>query len=268
MAGALLLLLLVGYLAVAPPEILQRRALPASLVTLAFAAAAFGLRGVTASGAVAGAVISLLLYLQAGLGAFLTLLAVFLLTLAATRLSYARKQRLGTAEAREGRDALQVGSNLYLAAALMVPAAISEDPAIFLMGATAVLAEVAADTVSSEVGQAASTEARLITTFERVPAGTNGGISLWGTAAGGTASWLVSAVAAMAGVIAWRGVPWTAVAGIFGMIVDSFLGATLEQRRLLGNNRVNALSTAAAAVFVLLLLKGGLILAFPKWAWP
>jgi len=37
------------------------------------------------------------------------------------------------------------------------------------------------------------------------------------------------------------------------MFVDSFLGATLERRRLLNNDAVNLLSTIAAALFALFL---------------
>ena len=55
--------------------------------------------------------------------------------------------------------------------------------------------------MSSECGQALRREARLITTFERVPAGTDGGVTLGGTAAGAVAAGLVSLVGLWAGLL-------------------------------------------------------------------
>jgi uncharacterized membrane protein len=43
------------------------------------------------------------------------------------------------------------------------------------------------------------------------------------------------------------------MAALFGMIADSYLGATLESRKLLNNNGVNFLGTLLAAGGALLL---------------
>src|SRR5215472_12848759 len=75
------------------------------LTTLGFAAAARLLRGVTASGAVAGGAVCFLLMLAAGWGGFAALSAVFVMTWVATRVGYRRKLRLGSAEGRGGRNA-------------------------------------------------------------------------------------------------------------------------------------------------------------------
>ena len=48
----------------------------------------------------------------------------------------------------------------------------------FLLAMAAALSEAAADTVSSELGQALGRTPRLITTWRPVPAGTDGGVSL------------------------------------------------------------------------------------------
>jgi len=50
------------------------------------------------------------------------------------------------------------------------------------------------------------------------------------------------------GLFAWRAFPICAGAGLAGMLADSFLGATLERRELLGNNGVNFISTVIAAL--------------------
>src|ERR1700733_7125034 len=94
--------------------------LMAAAVTLAFAGLARLLRGVSNSGAVAGALVCFALYGCAGPGAFATLACVFALTWAATRIGYQRKLKLGVAEKRAGRSASQVLANLSAAAACAI----------------------------------------------------------------------------------------------------------------------------------------------------
>lgn len=220
-------------------------------LTLAFALVARWIRGVARSGAVAGAVVSFLLYVCVGSGAFLSLVSVFVLAWATTRLGYARKQRLGIAERREGRSASQVLANLGVAAVCAVLFAASRNVR-WLVALMAALAEPAADTVSSELGQAAATRARLITNWQVVPAGTDGGVSLMGTLGGVMAAVLVSLVGAFTGVLPWNWVGVSATAATLGMIADSYLGASLERRGWLTNNLVNLIGTLTASALALL----------------
>ena len=81
-------------------------------LTLVFAILGWVVRGVTAGGALAGAAVCFALLWVTDLAGFAGLLAVFVLTWVTTRFGYKRKQRLGTAEARSGRNALQVLANL------------------------------------------------------------------------------------------------------------------------------------------------------------
>jgi uncharacterized protein (TIGR00297 family) len=220
--------------------------------TLAFAVSARRLRAVTLSGAVAGGVLAFLLFVAGGYGAFAALIAVFLLTWITTRTGHQRKRQLGTAEQGGGRSASQVIANIGVAAAAAVVGLVTRHPAAFVASAAA-LAEAAADTTSSEVGQAVSDSAYLITSFRQVPVGTDGGISIAGTLAGMAAAVAVAAVCWATRIIA---APWllpVAAAGALGMFVDSFLGATLERRHRLNNDAVNLLSTIAAVLFALFL---------------
>jgi uncharacterized protein (TIGR00297 family) len=197
-------------------------------------------------------VLAFLLFFGGGPGAFAVLITVFLLTLTSTRTGQRRKRQLGTAE-NSGRSASQVFANIGIASAAAMVSLASRHPAAWLVASAAALAEAAADTASSELGQALSESAYLITDFRRVPVGTDGGISAAGTLAGVAASLVIATVSCATRSIAWHWLLPVAAAGVLGMFVDSFLGASLERRRLLNNDAVNLLSTLLAACFALLL---------------
>ena len=228
-------------------------------IAVAFALLAWRMRGVSRSGAVAGVLICFLIESAFGLHGFLLLLWLFLLTWLATRAGFSRKQTRGLAEQGTGRTASQVVANLGVAtlagiAGLVVGA--WPAPVLFLNGIhggpfavafVAAMAEAAADTVASELGQLAGNHAFSILGLQRVPHGTNGGITAWGTLAGAVASVLVGLAAFALGILPLSAALCASGAGFAGMLVDSVLGATVEQRGWLGNDWVNFLSTAAAA---------------------
>jgi uncharacterized protein (TIGR00297 family) len=219
----------------------------AGAITAVFALIGYAVRGVNASGAVAGALVCLALIVGVGPGAFVTLLALFVMTWIATRVGRSRKQRLGTAERPAGRNAWQVFANLGVAAVCALLYGARGD-GVFLLASAAAMAEAASDTVSSELGQAFSRRALLITSLERVPPGTDGGVSLRGTASGMIASLAMGAVSAAAGMIPQRMVGVVAIAGVIGMLFDSLLGAWLERAHRLGNDSVNFAGTLTAAL--------------------
>jgi uncharacterized protein (TIGR00297 family) len=226
---------------------------PALVVTIAFTAVARYIRGVSRLGAVAGALICFLLYTCAGPGAIVALLAVFVLAWVTTLFGSQRKLRLRIAEKPDGRSASQVLANLGTSVGCVVLYALLGKNAIFLLAAAASLSEAAADTVSSEVGQASNEKARLITNWKQVPAGIDGAVSLQGTLAGIAAATIVSLVCVVGGLLPWKWLSISAVAAVLGMIADSYLGASLQRRGMLNNDSVNFLSTllSALAAFVI-----------------
>ena len=231
-----------------------RRLAMAVLITLAFATLARLIRGVSSTGSVAGAVVSFILYLALGPGAFIALVCVFLLAWLTTRLGYARKEQRGTAEKKDGRTASQVLANLGMAAFAALLYGITSAP-IFIAAVAAALGEAAADTVSSEYGQASKERAVLITTWEEVPAGTDGGISFPGTIAGVFAATAISLVCLAVGLLTWQWFWIVTLSAVLGMIADSLLGAALERKGILNNDAVNFLSTLIAAGAAALLVR-------------
>ena len=216
-----------------------RRFLTALAITAGFAVLAWFAGGVNFSGALAGSAVAFIMAVR-DLRMFLALLIVFAVTLVATRVGYARKQQLRTAEPAGGRTAAQAMANLGIAA-LVVAIAGKAWPVLAL----AALAEAAGDTSSSEIGMAFPGKTLMITNFKSVPPGTDGGISLFGTIAAllGAAS---VAIAAVLQVLCLSSIATIILAGFFGTIIDSLLGAVFERRGLLDNDLVNLLSTAAA----------------------
>jgi len=234
------------------PSILAGRWIMGALVTALFTAVARWLRGVNNSGALAGAVCCFVLYLGAGAAAVSALITVFVLAWVTTRIGYRRKQSLGVAEKQEGRSASQVLANLGVAAICSAIYFFGSNNAALLLGISAALSEAAADTVSSEVGQAVGGPPRLLTNWNAVVPGTDGGITIIGTAAGLAAAAVVVALGALHHSLWPRMVMvWLCACG--GLFFDSLLGATFERRGWIGNDLVNLSSTLFAALLALAL---------------
>lgn len=238
---------------------LRQRIILAVAVNLAFALLTLALRWADLSGASMGFVLGVAIYLGYGYKSFLVLLAFILLGSVATRIGYAKKATRGVAEHRGGARSWREAFANCLAPAFFSILAITTFPqAAFLLALLASLAEAAGDTVSSEIGQWLSGRTYLISTFEPVPIGEDGGVSLAGSAAGITASALVVGLGfglKMCGPHALAGAGIALAAAVTGNLFDSVLGATLERKRLVTNGIVNFSGTsfAGALAFVLAL---------------
>jgi uncharacterized protein (TIGR00297 family) len=216
-------------------------------VTPIFGLIGYFTRGVTISGAVAGTIVAVAIWMGLGLGGFLALFAVFAITWLTTRVGYSRKRELGLAENKHGRNAAQVMANVGAAAVFAVLAL--RFGSLFGMAAIACLAEATADTASSEIGEALSKKAWLVTTFREVRPGEDGGVSSPGTLAGILAAALIAFTAKALHLTHSFAIPL--IAACLGTLFDSWLGATVERMGLLNNNAVNAICTTAAGLIVI-----------------
>ncbi len=206
------------------------RAILGALVAAAVAFAARRIGSLSLSGAIA-ATIAGACAIAAGWSWGIILLAFFIVSTALSRLGDAKKGEIVGAVMGKGgtRDASQAIANGGISVAAAIAFLVSASPVWYAVGIGA-LAASAADTWATEVGTLAGGAPILITTGERVPPGTSGGITLLGTLAGIAGALFMAAAALAAG--------WpvlflaTAAGGVAGMFVDSILGATLQARRL------------------------------------
>ncbi len=116
------------------------------------------------------------------------------------------------------------------------------------------IATATADTLASEIG--VTVQPRLITTFKKVPPGTDGGISVIGTAAGIIGAGIIGVAAYLLGIFPdpYVTLKISIIAGTVGCFVDSVLGAVLERRNYISNEYVNLIATITGAALGIIMV--------------
>lgn len=173
-----------------------------------------------------------------------------------TKLGFARKQDLGLAEARGGRRGPENvwGSALTgLVLALLIAMRVGPTQGL-LIGFAASFAAKLADTFGSEIGKRWGRTTLLITSLRPVPPGTEGAVSLEGTAASALGSLLMTLVVVALGLIpSAQAAAVVVVVGFIATVLESLLGAVGQGRwPWLSNELVNGLQTAWAAGLAML----------------
>lgn len=220
-------------------------------VVLGYFAYALGTASVT--GMLTGVLLGLLTIVLGGVGWFAVLISFFAIGGLSTKFKYDAKRDRGVAEDNDGaRGSGNVLGNAAVALFAVLGFAASPKlpmpSSLFLFAFTGSLAAAMSDTLSSEIGGLYDTP-RLITTFERVPPGTDGGVTWQGELAGIAGAAVVAAIAVALLPVGdpLLGAVVIVLGGLGGMTVDSILGATVEGDRL-GNQAVNFLATLAGAL--------------------
>ncbi len=193
--------------------------------------AAYRVHSLSKDGAIAAGFVGTIIFGLGGWQWAVLLLAFFISSSVLTRAFKNRKRDLDEKFSKGGqRDAGQVFGNGGVATAFVLLHFIF--PASFWtwIGFAAALASVNADTWATELGVLNPTLPRVITDLrKRVEKGTSGGISLFGTGAALLGSAVIALLAAWLSPLSSFFFPvfiLITVAGLFGSLFDSLLGAT------------------------------------------
>jgi len=234
-----------------PAHWLVALALNAGLIALAQRAPLL-----TRSGWVHAAILGTVLWGTLGWRGWLAVVAYLALGSLVTRIGLQDKQQRGLAEARGGRRGPENGWGSALVGALVAMLATrtpSAWTAPLLLAFAASFSAKLADTFGSELGKRWGRHTVLITTLRPVPAGTEGAVSLEGTAASLVGALLMALVMLGLGLIRSPadGLVVAAVA-LLATLLESLIGATLQRRwSWLSNELVNGLQTLVAALVAL-----------------
>ena len=168
------------------------------------------LRGLTPAGIAHAWLLGTSVLAAFGLGGYLLVCAYFLAGTFVTGLGRKRKEAAGIAEARGGHRGPGSVWGSGAAAALCAVGSLAglggaaAGPLWRLAAATSIVSKLA-DTASSEIGKAYGRQAYLSTTFQEVPRGTEGAVSLEGSTAGVVAAVAMATLAAALGQVTLRG---------------------------------------------------------------
>lgn len=219
--------------------------LPLALaVSVLVALAAWKASSLTARGAIAAALLGGVA-LRASLGFGMLLILWFSLASAVSRLgSRVKRERMrGVVEKGNRRDVTQVLANggVYglLVALLLIfqhfgaTLDATQGALAAALGAAGSLAATGADTWATEIGVLVGGTPWSVRTHRRVPAGTSGAVSVAGCVAMFGAAALMAVLAIACKVVPQEGQYFRAVflGGIAGAIVDTIVGATVQERR-------------------------------------
>jgi uncharacterized protein (TIGR00297 family) len=205
------------------------RALAGILLAGALAFGARAARSLSISGAIAALVVGTTATM-AGWPWAIVLIVFFLTSSALSKFRHAaRDARIGDiVEKGDERDAVQVLANGGLFAACALAGSLTGN-ALWSAAALGALAAAASDTWATEIGTLAGQAPRSIVTFERLPAGTSGGVTLPGTLASIAGAAFIALIAKLAGTGTAAGAVF--IGGVAGSLADSLAGATVQERR-------------------------------------
>lgn len=187
-----------------------------------------------------------------GLRGFAVLLSFFLIGSLVSKFGYQKKLALGAAQDEGGRRGSKHAlANCSTGVVLGLVALVNPGHAgLLLLGMVASFATALGDTTSSELGSIYGKSPFLLTTFQRVPPGTEGAVSVEGTLIGVGFALLLSAVGWLLGLIPLSAVPVSTAGAFVGMSFESYLGASTKH---LDNELLNFLNTVVGATAAILL---------------
>ena len=195
-------------------------------------------------------IMGIVIIFSAGTNWLLLIILFLVMSLLATKYSKKYKMSLGEFEGR--RTSKNVISNGVVTCFM---AAFGGYYLPFVGGFIGAIATATADTLASEIG-VLDQNPRLITTFQKVNPGTNGAVSVLGTAVGIAGAAVIGIAAYFLGIMpnALSAILVSIISGTVGCFMDSILGALFENQGWITNEHVNLIATVVGAIVGILLI--------------
>ena len=174
-----------------------------------------------------------------------------------TKIGYKFKNEKGIAEKRGGKRGPEnvwgsAATGLFFA--IMVKLNFT-NLVFYKIGFAASFAAKLADTFGSEIGKRFGRNTYLITSFRKVESGTEGGISLEGTAASALGAIFMSLIMFILNIISTKyQFLIVAISGFLATISESFIGAKFQDKYKLSNELVNSIQTSISSIIAIYVL--------------
>lgn len=225
------------------------------LLILAGSAASIYLNKLTGIAAIAGAILSTLIFKASGVAGLSFIAAFFIIGNWVTSCRFNQKLKNGLAEKGKGkRKAGQVLANAGMAGIIsLVAMSFPQIQQFAPVLIAACFSSATADTVSSELGNLYGKKYFEILNFRKGKRGENGVISLEGTLLGMVGSCIIGIIFILF-YQQWQFFIAIIIAGTIGNFSDSIFGASLEKNKIIGNNMVNFLNTLVATAVAWVML--------------
>ncbi len=211
---------------------------PSWLVALAAALSvsfvAWRLKALSPSGFLAATAVGGLIVIASGWWTGLLLVAFFVTGSALSRANRANEPAMQQRGSR--RDAVQVLANGGVPCLMATGATLAADPGPWLVACAVAIAAATSDTWATEIGRRSQATPRRLFTWQRVPPGTSGAVSVPGTIGGLAGSILIALLGWFGAAAGWWDAAGSgpylfaiiALIGFAGCLVDSVLGATVQ----------------------------------------
>lgn len=219
-------------------EIFTSQLFDGFLLAVVIALTSFKIGFLSKSGAMAACLLGTIVFGLGGIAWAVVLMGFFISSSVLSKLFKRRKSSLEEKFSKGSkRDAWQVWANGGIAGIFVILHAIFPDASWTWLAFCGTMAAVNADTWATELGVLSKKNPINLVTGQSLEPGESGGVTLLGTFAAFLASLFIAILAILiwpgflqkpAGADTWILLTGITAAGVFGSLVDSFLGATVQ----------------------------------------